>query len=81
MSGMRLEKPANCSEYLYELMLDCWAYAADDRPDFEEILSRLEPEQQSIYVHFNELSSDYVFPPTEEQVENNKLTTTLHLVK
>lgn len=61
-------------------MLHCWAHLANDRPTFAEILSKLEPVHQKIYVDFSDLSSDYVFPPTKEQIKNNK-TTTLKLAK
>lgn len=73
-AGNRLEKPENCSSYLFKLMENCWADRADDRPDFSEILSKLEPIHQRIYVDFSEISSDYVFPPTKEQIQNNKLS-------
>jgi len=68
-SGNRLEKPENCSNYLYELMLHCWSHRPEDRPNFTEILAKLEPHQQ-YYVAFSEISSDYVFPPTREQIQN-----------
>lgn len=80
-SGIRLEQPENCSKYLYELMKQCWADKPDDRPCFSEILSKLEPVHQKIYVDFSDLSSDYVFPPTKEQIQNNKLTTALKQIK
>lgn len=54
-------------------MKDCWAARPDDRPDFSQILSKLELHQR-IYVDFSEISSDYVFPPTKEQIQNNKLS-------
>lgn len=63
LSGKRLERPENCSEHLYKLMLSCWAELADNRPDFVQIVSKLEPDHQRIYVDFNELRHDYVFPP------------------
>lgn len=46
-------------------MLTCWAEMADNRPEFFEIVSKLEADHQKmIYVDFNELRHDYVFPPT-----------------
>lgn len=54
-------------------MQHCWATRPDDRPDFSEILSKLDLHQR-IYVDFSEISSDYVFPPTKEQILNNKLS-------
>lgn len=72
-SGQRLQRPENCSEHLYELMLQCWNENPDDRPEFANIVQTLEPAHQKIYVDFNDLSSDYVFPPTIEQLQNNNL--------
>lgn len=72
-SGQRLQRPENCSEHLYELMLQCWNDSPDDRPEFANIVQTLEPAHQKIYVDFNDLSSDYVFPPTIEQLQNNNL--------
>lgn len=64
LSGQRLERPENCSEHLYELMLTCWAEMAVNRPEFAEIVNKLEPDvHKMIYVDFNELRHDYVFPP------------------
>lgn len=69
LDGQRLERPANCSEHLYRLMLACWSEAADDRPAFADIVQHLEPTNgRRVYVDFNELSRDYTFPPTREQV-------------
>ncbi|XP_037037889.1 vascular endothelial growth factor receptor 1 isoform X2 [Bradysia coprophila] len=73
-AGNRLEKPENCSDYLYELMMDCWAANTDDRPDFNNILARLDLHERTYYVDFSELSSDYVFPPTKEQIQNHKMS-------
>lgn len=73
-AGNRLERPENCSDYLYQLMLDCWAAKTDDRPDFGTILAKLDLHERTYYVDFSELSSDYVFPPTKEQIENNKMS-------
>lgn len=44
-------------------MLKCWVESPSDRPTFNEILSRLEPKQQT-YIDFNEIDPNYVFPPT-----------------
>lgn len=65
-SGDRLERPENCSETLYELMLQCWATDPDERPDFGDICRTLDPNKNKIYIDFSELSTTYVFPPTSE---------------
>lgn len=68
-SGQRLQRPENCSNHLYEIMLQCWSEKAEDRPSFSELVTKLEPQQQKIYIDFDELGPDYVFPPTDEKVE------------
>lgn len=80
-AGNRLEKPENCSDYLYELMTDCWAARTVDRPDFSTILAKLDLHERTYYVDFSELSSDYVFPPTKEQIKNNQLSNGLRPFK
>ncbi|XP_078732531.1 hepatocyte growth factor receptor-like isoform X1 [Lampetra fluviatilis] len=40
--GRRLPQPEYCPDELYVLMLDCWGPTAGDRPDFPELVSRLE---------------------------------------
>lgn len=65
-SGSRLDRPENCSETLYELMLQCWTTDPNDRPDFHMISSKLDPNRNMIYIDFGELSPNYVFPPTSE---------------
>lgn len=47
-------------------MLMCWAEKPDNRPQFSDIVAKLEPSHQRIYVDFNDLGPDYVFPPTAE---------------
>ncbi len=70
-SGQRLERPENCSETLYNLMLECWAERPEDRPSFKEILNKLDPTKAKIYIDFDELSPTYVFPPTCENIKAN----------
>uniref|UniRef100_A0A914QKS4 receptor protein-tyrosine kinase n=1 Tax=Panagrolaimus davidi TaxID=227884 RepID=A0A914QKS4_9BILA len=36
-NGSRLEKPTNATEYIYELMLNCWRQNPNERPNFKEI--------------------------------------------
>lgn len=72
-ANKRLEKPENCSDQLYDIMLRCWQENPKDRPTFAELVQILEPSHQRIYIDFNELSADYVFPPTKEQLDNNNI--------
>ncbi|XP_018425474.1 PREDICTED: tyrosine-protein kinase ZAP-70 isoform X2 [Nanorana parkeri] len=37
----RLACPAQCPKEMYELMLDCWIYKMDDRPNFENVENRM----------------------------------------
>lgn len=67
-SGQRLERPENCSESLYELMLQCWSADPEDRPDFSDICRKLDPNKNKIYIDFNDLSPNYIFPPTSEEI-------------
>lgn len=75
-SGQRLQRPENCSVELYELMLGCWADDPQKRPNFNDILSKLEPSHSRIYVDFNELRPNYVFPPTTEEYNTRKSSDT-----
>lgn len=70
ISGRRLQRPDNCTEDLYQTMLQCWQEHPEDRPSFAELVAKLEPPQQKIYIDFNDLGPDYVFPPISEDVKN-----------
>ncbi|XP_021924805.1 platelet-derived growth factor receptor beta-like [Zootermopsis nevadensis] len=71
LEGKRLEKPDNCSDELYSLMLHCWSHSADMRPSFAELVSHLDSVicRKRVYVDFTSLKPDYSFPPTEQQTE------------
>lgn len=70
-SGQRLERPENCSDTLYALMLQCWAMDPEERPAFSDICRKLDPNRNKIYIDFSELSPSYVFPPTHEEFKLN----------
>ncbi|RWS01303.1 fibroblast growth factor receptor 1-like isoform X2, partial [Dinothrombium tinctorium] len=40
-SGYRLQRPENCSSFIYDLMLLCWDEEPNNRPDFSEIKLKL----------------------------------------
>ncbi|XP_050405188.1 tyrosine-protein kinase receptor Tie-1 [Patella vulgata] len=40
--GYRMEKPENCSQELYDIMLDCWKAKPSDRPSFTKLREQLE---------------------------------------
>ncbi|CAH2989231.1 unnamed protein product [Chilo suppressalis] len=37
-NGQRLERPENCPDEIYQVMLDCWAYNPDARPTFSNLV-------------------------------------------
>ncbi|XP_053730192.1 proto-oncogene tyrosine-protein kinase receptor Ret [Synchiropus splendidus] len=41
-TGYRMERPENCSEEMYSLMLRCWKQESDKRPTFSDISKELE---------------------------------------
>lgn len=43
IEGYRLEKPEHCHRELYNIMYYCWEAEPKDRPDFADIVNRLEP--------------------------------------
>ncbi|XP_064622328.1 tyrosine kinase receptor Cad96Ca-like [Lineus longissimus] len=40
--GYRMEKPDNCDDELYHMMLDCWSQCPNDRPDFTDLKLHLD---------------------------------------
>lgn len=61
-----MQRPEICSEQLYKLMRQCWSECPHDRPFFTEIVQKLECTEQDehIYVNFDDIAPNYVFPPT-----------------
>ncbi|KAI8773425.1 tyrosine-protein kinase SYK [Biomphalaria glabrata] len=41
-SGNRLNKPRNCDDRIYEIMLQCWEFSKEDRPHFQLLKISLE---------------------------------------
>lgn len=74
LDGKRLEKPDNCSEELYSLMMKCWSYSPDVRPSFQELVELLSSVicRKRVYVDFSNLSPNYTFPPTEQVADDIK---------
>lgn len=67
IDGHRLQRPEICTEQLYELMRQCWSENANDRPFFAEIVQKLEHDNDDsahLYVNFDDIAPNYVFPPT-----------------
>ncbi|CAG4977933.1 unnamed protein product [Parnassius apollo] len=55
-SGQRLEKPENCPDEIYQVMLDCWAYSPDLRPTFSKLVDVFS--QHPDYVNISQLALD-----------------------
>lgn len=72
--GGHLEKPENVTTHLYSVMKSCWARLSEERPTFKQLVKKLEEfcHESNGYVDFESLKSNYVFPPMEEDVKNEK---------
>ncbi|XP_067002326.2 vascular endothelial growth factor receptor 1 isoform X2 [Anabrus simplex] len=78
LDGRRLDKPDNCSDELYRVMLMCWSHCPDERPTFAELVTGLHSlvSRNRAYVDFRSLPSEYVLPPPHlvPEVVSHKLT-------
>ncbi|KAF8371318.1 hypothetical protein PRIPAC_77747 [Pristionchus pacificus] len=64
-SGERMEKPDNCSDNLYDLMLACWSEQLADRPTFSDLREHLghlleDINQDDYYLKLNPRAHYYV---------------------
>ncbi|GMR51917.1 hypothetical protein PMAYCL1PPCAC_22112, partial [Pristionchus mayeri] len=69
-NGDRMERPDNCSDELYEVMLHCWAENPSDRPTFTQLRKRLgvlleDVNQDDYYLQLNAQANYYVFESNE----------------
>ncbi|XP_049874741.1 tyrosine-protein kinase Shark [Pectinophora gossypiella] len=55
-SGKRLERPEDCPDEIYQVMLDCWAYNPDNRPTFSKLVDVFS--QHPDYVNISQLALD-----------------------
>lgn len=53
-SGKRLERPEDCPDEIYQVMLDCWAYNPDARPTFRQLVDVFS--QHPAYVNISQLA-------------------------
>ncbi|KAL4716904.1 hypothetical protein ACJJTC_012715 [Scirpophaga incertulas] len=53
-SGQRLERPEDCPDEIYQVMLDCWAYNPDARPTFSKLVDIFS--QHPDYVNISQLA-------------------------
>lgn len=65
--GERLEKPDECPDVVYELMMDCWKTSATKRPTFSDIHSR-------IYKISDRPGGDTVTEEIIETIESDSVT-------
>ncbi|KAI1891613.1 hypothetical protein AGOR_G00145590 [Albula goreensis] len=47
-SGKRMDCPAGCPDVMYTVMMDCWTYKHEDRPDFAKVEDRMRSYHYSI---------------------------------
>ncbi|XP_046960107.1 tyrosine-protein kinase Shark isoform X2 [Vanessa cardui] len=55
-SGQRLERPEDCPDEIYQVMLDCWAYSPDLRPSFSKLVDIFA--QNPDYVNIGQIAVD-----------------------
>ncbi|XP_013134682.1 PREDICTED: tyrosine-protein kinase shark [Papilio polytes] len=55
-SGQRLERPEDCPDEIYQVMLDCWAYSPDLRPSFSKLVDVFSHHPD--YVNISQLALD-----------------------
>ncbi|KOB77829.1 putative tyrosine-protein kinase shark [Operophtera brumata] len=53
-NGQRLERPEDCPDEIYQVMLDCWAYNPDLRPTFSQLVDVFS--QHPDYVNISQLA-------------------------
>ncbi|KAK2186839.1 hypothetical protein NP493_187g02000 [Ridgeia piscesae] len=58
-SGGRLDRPDNCPDDVYYLMLKCWQFVPEDRPSFKYILDQLQVFKDRCRLH----DSDFTTQP------------------
>jgi serine/threonine protein kinase len=51
--GHRLEKPSECPQEIYDIMLRCWLISAEDRIEFSEIVEELETFLTELVTYFD----------------------------
>ncbi|GBP11044.1 Tyrosine-protein kinase HTK16 [Eumeta japonica] len=61
--GKRLERPLNCPDEIYQVMMDCWAYTPSARPTFNRLVEVFS--QHPDYVNISQIALD-----TEDTLNN-----------
>ncbi|CAH3120643.1 unnamed protein product [Porites lobata] len=68
LDGKRMEKPDNCTDEIYQIMLACWASDCEDRPSFQTLSEQLFDMQKEEHPYVNvDPSQDFILPPTAGQ--------------
>ncbi|XP_074624032.1 uncharacterized protein LOC141881991 isoform X2 [Acropora palmata] len=68
LDGNRMEKPENCTEEIYEIMLACWSRDCEERPSFQSLSKQLFDMQKRERPYVNvDPSQDLTLPPTTGQ--------------
>ncbi|XP_055298116.1 proto-oncogene tyrosine-protein kinase ROS isoform X4 [Sitodiplosis mosellana] len=60
--GGRLDKPSNCPDDLYQLMLKCWSYRPEERPTFRyclDVLQSLRTKFEDIRINLENASRNF----------------------
>lgn len=65
LEGERMEKPTNCTDEIYQIMLGCWSRECEDRPSFQSLKEQLFDMQKEEKPYVNvDPSQDFTLPPT-----------------
>lgn len=59
-SGKRLERPEDCPDEIYQVMLDCWAYNPDLRPTFTQLIDVFAQHPDNVNITQIDLDNDDV---------------------
>uniref|UniRef100_A0A0N5C2Y2 Protein kinase domain-containing protein n=1 Tax=Strongyloides papillosus TaxID=174720 RepID=A0A0N5C2Y2_STREA len=78
-SGGRMERPDNCSDEFYNVMLSCWSSSPNNRPSFSTIRQRLASQLEEMtdeysYLQLNSSCDYYCFSSKDESEESQEET-------
>lgn len=72
-NGKRMDKPTNCTNEIYTIMLDCWSHLPEDRPTFgnlRDLLWKLK-NNENPYVNIDPLENFSLPPIDTEGIEDD----------
>ncbi|XP_038071772.1 insulin-like receptor [Patiria miniata] len=72
--GDRMQRPENCSEVLYAIMIACWHPCPEERPTFTHLRNKLEAllEEDTPYLDFCQNYSHFPFFEISEDLESDE---------